>query len=146
MSRPPVRVLENAICLLSGDHAGSKSFAGLLVDRKSTRLNSSHLVISYAVFCLKKKNVLTAALVGAVFTMLPFSGQGKIANIRQHSYASDMKLQAKRSPVYFLPDGDPYKPSCKRAESVEFDTAASGNSHFPEISTRVSSVWTAKHI
>src|SRR5688500_19095305 len=27
------------------------------LDRKSTRLNSSHLVISYAVFCLKKKNV-----------------------------------------------------------------------------------------
>src|SRR5438270_9240445 len=29
-----------------------------LVDRKSTRLNSSHSQISYAVFCLKKKNVL----------------------------------------------------------------------------------------
>src|SRR5256885_12414046 len=28
------------------------------VDRKSTRLNSSHLVISYAVFCLKKKTTL----------------------------------------------------------------------------------------
>src|SRR5256885_9219133 len=28
------------------------------LDRKSTRLNSSHLVISYAVFCLKKKNKL----------------------------------------------------------------------------------------
>src|SRR5256885_2686702 len=28
-------------------------------DRKSTRLNSSHLVISYAVFCLKKKNRIT---------------------------------------------------------------------------------------
>src|SRR5256885_6900952 len=28
---------------------------GFEVDRKSTRLNSSHLVISYAVFCLKKK-------------------------------------------------------------------------------------------
>src|SRR5256885_8168519 len=28
-----------------------------IVDRKSTRLNSSHLVISYAVFCLKKKTV-----------------------------------------------------------------------------------------
>src|SRR5256885_7777204 len=27
----------------------------LILDRKSTRLNSSHLVISYAVFCLKKK-------------------------------------------------------------------------------------------
>src|SRR2546426_3751482 len=30
-------------------------------DRKSTRLNSSHLVISYAVFCLKKKKTTTAA-------------------------------------------------------------------------------------
>src|SRR5256885_878214 len=28
-----------------------------LTDRKSTRLNSSHLVISYAVFCLKKKKI-----------------------------------------------------------------------------------------
>src|SRR5690625_6274626 len=28
-------------------------------DRKSTRLNSSHVAISYAVFCLKKKNVCT---------------------------------------------------------------------------------------
>src|SRR2546426_2516323 len=32
-----------------------------LRDRKSTRLNSSHLVISYAVFCLKKKNNLATA-------------------------------------------------------------------------------------
>src|SRR2546426_5768176 len=30
-------------------------------DRKSTRLNSSHLVISYAVFCLKKKNACTTS-------------------------------------------------------------------------------------
>src|SRR5690606_40198313 len=29
---------------------------GCLQDRKSTRLNSSHVKISYAVFCLKKKN------------------------------------------------------------------------------------------
>src|SRR2546426_6476017 len=29
----------------------------LRADRKSTRLNSSHLVISYAVFCLKKKRI-----------------------------------------------------------------------------------------
>src|SRR6266850_3428899 len=32
--------------------------AKALGDRKSTRLNSSHLVISYAVFCLKKKKML----------------------------------------------------------------------------------------
>src|SRR5260221_3683590 len=35
-------------------------------DRKSTRLNSSHTVISYAVFCLKKKkNVLVVRTAGA---------------------------------------------------------------------------------
>src|SRR3712207_8751114 len=32
---------------------------GVAVDRKSTRLNSSHANISYAVFCLKKKNKIT---------------------------------------------------------------------------------------
>src|SRR3712207_6660197 len=35
---------------------GSASFVGFSRDRKSTRLNSSHANISYAVFCLKKKN------------------------------------------------------------------------------------------
>src|SRR2546430_6308710 len=35
---------------VSLDHVG--------IDRKSTRLNSSHSQISYAVFCLKKKNVI----------------------------------------------------------------------------------------
>src|SRR2546426_7864402 len=38
-------------------------------DRKSTRLNSSHLVISYAVFCLKKKNFLK---VRCRLVVLPF--------------------------------------------------------------------------
>src|SRR5690625_5638692 len=32
------------------------ALAGALQDRKSTRLNSSHVAISYAVFCSKKKN------------------------------------------------------------------------------------------
>src|SRR5258707_7386302 len=36
--------------------AGSIGVAGCAGDRKSTRLNSSHANISYAVFCLKKKN------------------------------------------------------------------------------------------
>src|SRR5256885_13042854 len=34
----------------------------ITADRKSTRLNSSHLVISYAVFCLKKKKTSTALM------------------------------------------------------------------------------------
>src|SRR5258705_5509335 len=36
---------------------------GIHLDRKSTRLNSSHLGISYAVFCLKKKNTKTRNIV-----------------------------------------------------------------------------------
>src|SRR5258708_9861433 len=40
------------------EHAGRRQSARgeLALDRKSTRLNSSHQIISYAVFCLKKKN------------------------------------------------------------------------------------------
>src|SRR2546426_4465683 len=55
MSRPTV---VSAIKMTSPPTApadGSSNMAGRRPDRKSTRLNSSHLVISYAVFCLKKK-------------------------------------------------------------------------------------------
>src|SRR5438045_4943282 len=45
-------VVERADELTAVGHLG----AHLRADRKSTRLNSSHLGISYAVFCLKKKN------------------------------------------------------------------------------------------
>src|SRR5205807_2647127 len=53
-----------------------------LEDRKSTRLNSSHLVISYAVFCLKKK-----ILEGFPFIQEPPSGdlQERVL-IRHHDY------------------------------------------------------------
>src|SRR5438034_6006901 len=44
------------------------------VDRKSTRLNSSHTVISYAVFCLKKKNIEKA--------VAPFDAEGASAPLR----------------------------------------------------------------
>src|SRR5688500_19714199 len=43
-----------AIVVRMHGHAGIAEHR-LRTDRKSTRLNSSHLVISYAVFCLKKK-------------------------------------------------------------------------------------------
>src|SRR5699024_11548704 len=43
-----------ALCLMKRlQMAGNRPIA--LLDRKSTRLNSSHVSISYAVFCLKKK-------------------------------------------------------------------------------------------
>src|SRR5690606_40856667 len=40
---------------LTGQPTGRKILGEILQDRKSTRLNSSHVKISYAVFCLKKK-------------------------------------------------------------------------------------------
>src|SRR5256885_4577060 len=49
------RILASAVSRLGLEPAGAISLIARSVDRKSTRLNSSHLVISYAVFCLKKK-------------------------------------------------------------------------------------------
>src|SRR3712207_7804229 len=46
--RPPMKILHSLGKGLWGQ-------AYILLDRKSTRLNSSHANISYAVFCLKKK-------------------------------------------------------------------------------------------
>src|SRR5256885_13191156 len=43
----------------ANSHKGQPTVLLVKTDRKSTRLNSSHLVISYAVFCLKKKNYIT---------------------------------------------------------------------------------------
>src|SRR5258707_7480134 len=42
----------------------------LFIDRKSTRLNSSHANISYAVFCLKKKNNTSHRIVYCLHTMM----------------------------------------------------------------------------
>src|SRR5437773_9583644 len=42
------------------DCSGAVSQALGVKDRKSTRLNSSHITISYAVFCLKKKKQITS--------------------------------------------------------------------------------------
>src|SRR5437588_1695250 len=41
---------------IKGQYSGQPTSGQYRRDRKSTRLNSSHTVISYAVFCLKKKN------------------------------------------------------------------------------------------
>src|SRR2546426_12382053 len=41
--------------LITGLRVRKPKKTDIAADRKSTRLNSSHLVISYAVFCLKKK-------------------------------------------------------------------------------------------
>src|SRR5260221_5960646 len=45
--------------LLQEAEIGESSQPAVLGDRKSTRLNSSHTVISYAVFCLKQQKIRT---------------------------------------------------------------------------------------
>src|SRR5690625_6459685 len=47
----------NKPAVLADDHNARAAQAGyrIAIDRKSTRLNSSHVAISYAVFCLKKQ-------------------------------------------------------------------------------------------
>src|SRR5256885_9793596 len=54
-SKLPTTAKDSAV-----NRAGNQSIT-VQADRKSTRLNSSHLVISYAVFCLKKKNTTRLA-------------------------------------------------------------------------------------
>src|SRR5256885_11639635 len=50
-----VGLTESLLTLVFAVALGLSLSTTAMVDRKSTRLNSSHLVISYAVFCLKKK-------------------------------------------------------------------------------------------
>src|SRR2546430_9579407 len=66
-----------------GDKAAKPPRAGEIIsteDRKSTRLNSSHSQISYAVFCLKKKKTAPSVLLGqervAVATQVAFGARG----------------------------------------------------------------------
>src|SRR2546430_6295178 len=46
-----------SVCVFISSAGGTMSPMSVSIDRKSTRLNSSHSQISYAVFCLKKKNI-----------------------------------------------------------------------------------------
>src|SRR5437868_1470492 len=49
----PIQIVGMPLSSMGGRAHGVIAYGGL--DRKSTRLNSSHVSISYAVFCLKKK-------------------------------------------------------------------------------------------
>src|SRR5256885_9281755 len=75
----------------------------VIVDRKSTRLNSSHLVISYAVFCLKKKNEPSC----------PARGAGQCSGCARHCYEHS-------SPPAAWPDDSPV---ALRAGEAERDGA-----------------------
>src|SRR2546430_5742474 len=58
-ARPCLRTPQKRV---ADDHAREGRFGKRHKDRKSTRLNSSHSQISYAVFCLKKKKQLLSMM------------------------------------------------------------------------------------
>src|SRR5436305_11167658 len=72
---PPVRhhsfVARHPLAIVrsSGEYSGGSARP---VDRKSTRLNSSHVRISYAVFCLKKKKKYSKTIT-ITFTTLDYT-------------------------------------------------------------------------
>src|ERR1022692_1447220 len=61
----------------------ASSMRAALVDRKSTRLNSSHLVTSYAVFCFKKNTSTSATVTNGT---APGSGTAVLANYSVTGY------------------------------------------------------------
>src|SRR5256885_11142530 len=60
------------------------------LDRKSTRLNSSHLVISYAVFCLKKKKKRTSS---ACWTVIKSLARRVTMIHRSHHHTRNVDVQ-----------------------------------------------------
>src|SRR2546426_1622589 len=64
-------------------------------NRKSTRLNSSHLVISYAVFCLKKKKCLTT--IEHTRQLHPHKAKGSvIRSLRRAMYTGGRRCTASK--------------------------------------------------
>src|SRR3712207_7291310 len=60
-ARGPLRALIERVQREADESAGTAESLASAGDRKSTRLNSSHANISYAVFCLKKKKAASNA-------------------------------------------------------------------------------------
>src|ERR1022692_4449923 len=93
-------------------------------DRKSTRLNSSHLVISYAVFCLKKKDFLLGAIEAVVVIVpvnqpLPNLVRGRRIGGKHPRRQSAPQKREQGCPVFFYlggrhPRGSPPSPEWLR--------------------------------
>src|SRR6266571_3239550 len=85
----------------------------LAIDRKSTRLNSSHMSISYAVFCLKKKIIQThPPVVEIIARHWPMIGEADLAQaglerLRSHLPRLASRVPAERRMHFFFNDTAP---------------------------------------
>lgn len=96
------------------------------------------MVASRIRFCL-----FVSAVVYANFVASPAR---QTASTPEEAYSSSIAAETRHSSTNFLPDGDLGKSLWKQAKWVEFDSDASGKSHYPEAETRVASLWTETHI
>ena len=93
--------------------------------------------------CPTRSCLFVGAVVFASFAAL---SARQAASKSEQAYSSSMEAETTHSSVDFVPDGDLAKPSWKHAKWVEFDNDASGKFHYPELTTRVASIWTETHI
>src|SRR5215469_10974727 len=92
------------------------------------------------------KTRLCLFVAAVMFTTVATFSARQAANEPERAYSSSVAAETKHSSTDFVPDGDLSKPAWKHAKWVEFDHDASGKSHYPEVTTRVASVWTETHI
>src|SRR6266702_365261 len=71
-------------------------------DRKSTRLNSSHVAISYAVFCLKKKSIVFR------YDLPPFIFDQSLILLMVQFYINDYISPAQRRDSYYTNNSDQF--------------------------------------
>src|SRR5256885_9602804 len=97
-------------------------------DRKSTRLNSSHLVISYAVFCLKKKRLKPAREQGRSRSQIERDQTAKPRDpvIDVHDIIADSQIakvrkkgRGPRASLLLAPDGGGASLKCRLGSFIE---------------------------
>ena len=80
------------------------------------------------------------------FATLAASSARQTTSTPEQAYSSSVEAEATHSSVDFVPNGDLTKPSWRHAKWVKFDNDASGKFHYPEMTTRVGSLWTETYI
>jgi hypothetical protein len=96
------------------------------------------MVASKIRFCFFASATLFAALAACSALQTPSKPE--------QAYSGSIETETRHSSADFVPNGDLTKPSWKHAKWAEFDNDASGKSHYPELTTRVASLWTNTYI
>src|SRR5256886_11718960 len=113
-SRGMLNLLIKAICFVLSDLLHPKLHEVMsFIDRKSTRLNSSHSQISYAVFCLKKKTCVQTGATAPPTPPSPFAQRLHLtARLVEHSFRRTQPPQPIASRDVYHPSMRPVSVPC----------------------------------